>query len=75
MISSTGPWRNTINLRLIYFSRGGGSVFLFRCFGHVICLPAKEADIADSNAVGINEMFRRLRSAKLSHVADTFIGK
>ena len=36
----------------------------------MICLPAKEADMADSNAVGINEMFRRLRSAKLSHVAD-----
>ena len=52
--------------------------FLFQCFGHVICLPAKEADMADSNAVNavrINKMFRRLRSAKLSHVADTFIGK
>ena len=36
----------------------------------MICLPAKEADMADSNAVGINEMFRRLSSAKLSHVAD-----
>ena len=34
------------------------------------CLPAKKADMADSNAVGINEMFRRLRSAKLLHVAD-----
>ena len=34
------------------------------------CWPAKEADMPDSNAVGINEMFRRLRSAKLSHVAD-----
>ena len=33
------------------------------------------ADMADSNAVGINKMFRRLRSAKLSHVEDTFIGK
>ena len=43
---------------------------MFQCFGHVICLPAKEADMPDSNAVGINEMFRRLRSAKLSHVAD-----
>ena len=33
--------------------------------------------MADTNAIGIlfNEMFRRLRSAKLSHVADTFIGK
>ena len=62
----------------LYSSRGGveGGVF---CFGHVICFPAKEADMADdmadSNAVGINEMFRRLRSAKLSHVADSFIGK
>ena len=36
----------------------------------MICLPVKEADMADSNSVGINEMFRRLRSAKLSHVAD-----
>ena len=34
------------------------------------CWPAKEADMPDSNAVEINEMFRRLRSAKLSHVAD-----
>ena len=32
-------------------------------------------DMADSNAVGINEMFRRLRSANLSHVADSFISK
>ena len=56
----------------LYFSRGGGGVF---CFSHLICLPAKEADMADSNAVGINEMFRRLRLAKLSHIADTFIGK
>ena len=54
---------------------GVGWSFLFQCFGHVICLPAKEADMAESNAVGINEMFRRLRSAKLSHLADTFIGK
>ena len=36
----------------------------------LFCLPAKEADMADSNTVGINEMFRWLRSAKLSHVAD-----
>ena len=41
----------------------------------------KEADMADSIAVdspvdvGINEMFRQLRSAKRSHVADKFIGK
>ena len=53
----------------------GVAYFLFQCFGHVIYLPAKDADMADSNAVGINEMFRRLRSTKLSHVADTFIGK
>lgn len=43
----------------------------------MICLPAKEADIVDSNAVdvGTNEMFRWLRSAKLSHVVDKFMGK
>ena len=35
----------------------------------------RSTHMADSTAVGINEMFRRLRSAKLSHVADTFIGK
>ena len=40
----------------------------------MICLPAKQEDMADSNAfdgpvdVGSNEMFRRLRSAKPSHV-------
>lgn len=47
----------------------------------MICLPAKEADIVDSNAVdspvdvGTNEMFRWLTSAKLSHVVDKFMGK
>ena len=45
----------------------------------MICFPAKEADMvddmADLNAVGIKEMFRRLQSAKLSHLADSFIGK
>ena len=74
LISCTGPWRNTRNLRLILLP-GWGWRFLLQCFGQVICLPAKEADMAGSNVVGINEMFRRLRSAKLSHVADTFIGK
>ena len=49
--------------------------FLCQCFGHVICLPAKEADMPAPDAVVISEMFRRLRSAKLSHVADTFIDK
>ena len=39
----------------------------------MVCLPATEADMADSNAVAINEMFRRLRSAELSDVADAFI--
>ena len=42
--------------------------FLFQRLDHVICWPAKEPDRADSNAfdglvdIGINEMFRRLRS-------------
>lgn len=46
----------------------------------MICLPAKETDIANSNAVdspvdvGINEMFCWLRTTKLSHVVDKFIG-
>lgn len=46
----------------------------------MICLPAKETDIANSNAVdspvdvGINEMFCWLRTAKLSRVVDKFIG-
>jgi len=38
----------------LYSSRGGGEGGVF-CFGHVICLPAKETDMANSNAVGINE--------------------
>ena len=44
----------------------------------MICLPAKQEDMADSNAfdcpvdVGINKMFRRLRSSKLSHAGDKF---
>ena len=49
--------------------------FFFKCLNHVVCLPPKEEDIADSNAVelGIKEKFRRLTSAKLSHVANDLV--
>ena len=49
--------------------------FFSECYDHVICLPPKEEDIADSNAfeAGIKEMFRRLRSANLSHVVHNLV--
>ena len=37
----------------LYFSRGGGDFGSFQCFDDVICLPAKEADMVDSNTVEI----------------------
>lgn len=53
---------------------------MLRMFDHVMSFLTKGAIntvMADLNAVdvGINEMFRQLRSAKLSHVADKFAGK
>ena len=36
----------------LYFSWGGGEGGVFG-YGHVICLAAKEADMADSNAICI----------------------
>ena len=59
-----------------YTSPGVGvAVFVSVFRSRDLFARAKEADKADSNAVGIYEMLRRLRSAKCSHVADTFIGK
>ena len=62
-----------------YTSRGvGGGGGGFQCFGDVICLPRKKQTWRTRTLLGfiaIYEMFRRLRSAKLSHVEDTFIGK
>ena len=49
--------------------------FVSKCYDHVICLPPKEEDIAESNAfeAGIKEMFRWLRSANLSHVVHDLV--